>query len=149
MSEWSEGYVSDIEYTFGFYRRMAPSHLRFLAAVTGYQLADEKGLNVAELGCGQGLGTLLLAASNPDGRFFGFDFNPVQIARARGIAAEAAIDNVTFRENSFAELAAAPAGDMPDFDLVVCHGVYSWITPENRAAIVTFLRRKLKPGGFL
>ena len=37
--------------------------------------------------------------------------------------------------------------DVPDF--VGLHGVWSWISNANRAAVVEFLRRKLKPGGVL
>jgi len=38
---------------------------------------------------------------------------------------------------------------LPDFDYIGIHGIWSWISDENRAAIVDFIRRKLKVGGVL
>ncbi len=48
---------------------------------------------------------------------------------------------------SFADFCARP--DLPDFDYIGIHGIWSWISDENRAVIVDFLRRKLKVGGVL
>ena len=41
------------------------------------------------------------------------------------------------------------ATDLPDFDFIGLHGIWSWISDENRAVIVDFIRRKLKVGGVL
>jgi SAM-dependent methyltransferase len=38
---------------------------------------------------------------------------------------------------------------MPDFDYIGLHGIWSWISDENRAVIVDFIRKKLKVGGVL
>jgi SAM-dependent methyltransferase len=101
-----------------------------------------------ELGCGQGFSANLLAAANPDSRFFATDFNPAQIAGARKLAADAGLPNVRFFDHAFAEFADEPA--LPaEFDIISLHGIYSWISAENRAAIVDFIRRRLKVGGLL
>ncbi len=39
--------------------------------------------------------------------------------------------------------------DLPDFDYIGIHGIWSWISEENRAVIVDFIGRKLKVGGVL
>jgi hypothetical protein len=36
---------------------------------------------------------------------------------------------------------------LPEFDVIVANGVWSWISHENRAAIVNIVRRKLAAGG--
>ena len=46
----------------------------------------------------------LIAAANPQGRFYANDFNPAHIVFARDLAREARLDNVTFLENFFDEL---------------------------------------------
>jgi hypothetical protein len=51
------------------------------------------------------------------------------------------------RDDAFAEFAARP--DLPDFDYIGLHGIWSWISDENRTCIVDFVRRKLKVGGVL
>jgi SAM-dependent methyltransferase len=49
-------------------------------------------------------------------------------------------------DESFAEFASR---DLPEFDYIGLHGIWSWISDENRAVIVDFIRRKLKVGGVL
>jgi hypothetical protein len=39
--------------------------------------------------------------------------------------------------------------DIGEFDYIVAHGVLTWVSPATRAALVTFARTKLKPGGLL
>ena len=139
---WTAGYVSDIAYTLGFYREMAPPMLDYALALGG--IAGPAGaIRYCELGCGRGYGTTLMAAANPDSSFVGIDFNPEHIREARELAARAAIDNVQFIEASFAEVDPG----LGDFDVIALHGVYSWVSPAVRADIVAFLRTRLAPGG--
>lgn len=148
MRSWSQGYVADIPYAAGFYHHQAPVTLSLAAMVAGFEApAFDGGFEYCELACGQGLTATLLAAANPKGRFTAIDFNPAHIAHARELADRHGFDNLTFLENSFEELVAAPVGTLPQFDVVTLHGVYSWVSPDTRAAIVEFLRRYLKPGG--
>ena len=37
--------------------------------------------------------------------------------------------------------------DLPDFDFIGLHGIWSWVSDKNRQVIVDFIRRKLKVGG--
>lgn len=145
---WTDGYVSEIAYTHGFYRELAPNLLAH-AALAGNQSAPDPAqpLTYCELGCGQGVTTNLLAACNPHIQFYANDFNPSQIAGARQLAAEAGSGNVHFLDSSFAEM--VDRTDLPDFDIIVLHGVYSWISAENRQAIVRFIDRRLKVGGLV
>ena len=148
--DWSDGYVSDVGYTTGFYRELAPSFLHFAALIQGQAAPDPaQPFTYCELGCGQGFATNVLAAAYPHGRFVGIDFNPAQIANARRLAADGGLDNVTFRDDSFRQAADLPADDLPMFDFVTLHGIYSWVSPENRQALVRFIERKLKPGGLV
>jgi hypothetical protein len=39
--------------------------------------------------------------------------------------------------------------NLPDFDIIALHGIWSWISDENRAVIVELARRKLAVGGML
>ncbi len=151
--EWSDGYRTDLEYTFGLYPFLNPDTLLLACVMQGFRppasilsggANDNRGLVYCELGCGQGVTLNLLAARDPGGRYFGIDYNPNQVANARGFAKAGGINNVTFLEESFSDLDKV---DMPDCDIVVLHGIWTWISDEMRAHIVNFLRRKLKPGG--
>ena len=150
--DWRMGYRTDVEYTFGFYPALNPDSLMLAATLRGVRppaeiVSDGKGrrrLTYCELGCGQGLTINLMAARDPDGRYFGVDYNPAQIRNARSLAAAAGHTNLTLIEESFENL---HQHELPDFDIVVLHGIYSWVSPAVRASIVQFLRRKLKAGG--
>ena len=133
MSSWTAGYVLDIQYTSGFYRELAPALLGYVALSQGIRPTSlPDGATYCELACGQGFGTNLIAASNPGLKVWGFDFNPAQIANARRLASKAGLTNVTFGDESFEQMANAPEGTYPPFDVITLHGIYSWISAENR-----------------
>src|SRR5690554_933245 len=147
MTDWSGGYVWDIEYQPGFYREQAPALLDLVCLLRGIEPPSHAAgrFRYCELGCGTGLGINLLAAANPASEFVAVDFKPAHIARARSLADGAGLENVRFVESSFEDL-AAEADDEP-FDYVTLHGVWRWIAPAARAAITDFPRRRLRPGG--
>jgi SAM-dependent methyltransferase len=143
---WSSGYVSDVEYLPGLYVEQAPGHVILTCLLNGIappRLGPD--FTYCELGCGQGVTALVIAAANPGIQVVATDFNPAHIARARDAAAMAGIDNITFLELSFADMAQGQG--LPDFDMVTLHGVWSWIGAADRAHIAAFLSRRLKPGG--
>ncbi|WP_188261083.1 class I SAM-dependent methyltransferase [Azospirillum tabaci] len=155
MNGWSDGYNADIAYTHGAYRELAPGYLAYVCLLNGIRPPrTDRPFRYCELGCGQGMTLNILAATHPQGRFTGIDFNPLHIAGARRLAEEAELPNVAFYERSFQQVAAdgLPAeqgGDREGFDIIALHGVYSWISPENRQAVVDILERMLKPGGLV
>ncbi len=144
---WAEGYVVDIGYTHGYFRELSPATLSFVSLLGGLQAVDiAQPYTYYELGCGNGLSSVLHAAANPQGRFVGVDFNPTHIHNARKLAGDCGVENVRFLEKSFGELLET---DLPDAEIIALHGVWSWISDEHRRQIVEFIRRRLKPGGIV
>lgn len=149
MQTWMEGYESDIEYTIGYYREQEPNFLALCAATHGVQTLDlEKPFTYLELGCGYGMTSLLMAANYPHAQFIAVDFNPTHIAKARHLVAEAGLTNVTFLEKSFAQLAEDPES-LPQCDFISLHGIFTWVSDENRQHIVDICERHLKSGGIV
>jgi SAM-dependent methyltransferase len=146
---WSSGYVTELDYTHGFYNELAPSHLRFAALSKGFRshtdIAD--GITYCELGCGQGFTANVLAAANPEVEFYATDFNPAHTYNAQRLANEASLPNVHFFDDSFAEFEQRT--DLPQFNVISLHGIYSWVAKEHRDTIVRFIDRRLKPGGLV
>jgi 2-polyprenyl-3-methyl-5-hydroxy-6-metoxy-1,4-benzoquinol methylase len=69
----------------------------WLPALDGVVPKLKKGARVADVGCGHGASTLLMAKAFPKSRFVGFDYHVPSIARARQLAKEAGLsDRVTF-----------------------------------------------------
>jgi SAM-dependent methyltransferase len=148
--DWTAGYASDIEYTAGFYQQQSPLFLHFASAINGYEpVALDRPFTYCELGFGRGVTVNVLAAANPQGRFYAADFNPAHVAGATDLAAAAGLNNLTLLENSFAELAEGKVANLPPFDFITLHGIYTWVNAENRRHIVNFLERYLKPGGIV
>src|ERR1700756_1679751 len=71
------------------------------------------GAKVADVGCGHGASTIVMAQAYPNSRFFGFDYPEPSIERARQLATDAGgADRTTF------EVASAKAFPGEDYDLV-------------------------------
>ena len=143
MNGWTEGYVSEIDYTFGYYAELNP--LRIMVPFLNVGLAPPDIATACELGFGQGLSVNIHAAASKI-HWFGTDFNPAHAAFAQSLA-EASGSGAQLFDQSFAEFCARP--DLPDFDYIGLHGIWSWVSPQNQQIIVDFIRRKLKVGGVL
>lgn len=143
--DWTEGYV-DVGYTHDFYRELTPTLHRFalLSRSIDPGNVDLDRISYCELGCGHGFSTALLAAAHPQAEFHANDFLPSHISYARKLVAEAGTKNVHFYDDSFEEFAGR---DLPQFDVITLHGVYTWVNEENRRHIVDFIARRLKVGG--
>jgi SAM-dependent methyltransferase len=143
--DWTAGYVTELEYTYGYYRELSPSLLRLACLSAGIAPPSVRHLHYLELGFGQGLSINIHAAAL-DGEFWGTDFNPSQVAHARALT-EVSGSGAKLFEDSFADFAARP--DLPDFDIIGLHGIWTWISDENGRLVVDIIRRKLRAGGIL
>jgi SAM-dependent methyltransferase len=85
----------------------------WIPALDGVQEKLERGGSVADVGCGHGASTIIMAEAFPNSQFFGFDYHEASIERAREAAEQAGVaDRITF--------AVASAKDYPGtgYDLV-------------------------------
>lgn len=150
MTQWSAGYVADIEYEPGLFRWQAPAHLDLVCLLNGIEPpGTDDDFAWCELGCGQGITANVVAAANPKATIHAVDFHPAHIARARAAAKAAGLTNVSFHETSFESLAERTGPELPVFDYITLHGVYSWVGAEAKQAIVRFIASHLKPGGLV
>ena len=147
VSSELSGYVTDIPYVAGFKPMLAPAWLDFVALLGGRRPPGRSGgFAWCDLGCGQGVTAAILAATHPDGVFHGIDAMAVHVDHAVGLVAEAGATNAHFHA---ADFSAALARQLPRFDYIVAHGVYSWVDVEIRASVRHFIDRRLKPGGLV
>src|SRR3974390_913686 len=69
----------------------------WIPSLTDVQKKLESGAKVADVGCGKGASTLLMARAFPNSQFFGFDYHDMSIEGARETAKrEGLADRVTF-----------------------------------------------------
>jgi 2-polyprenyl-3-methyl-5-hydroxy-6-metoxy-1,4-benzoquinol methylase len=86
---------------------------RWIPALTGVEGKLRTGATVADVGCGHGASTVIMARAYPKSTFFGFDYHGPSIEHARKVAADAGLQSrVTF------EVAEAKAYPGSDYDLV-------------------------------
>ncbi len=141
MDSWSEGYVAEVGYTHGYYPELNP--LRLKLALLFSELAFPAVETACELGFGQGLSIATHAAASPV-QWHGTDFNPAQASQALDLV-RASGASARLRDEAFADYCHRT--DLPDFDFIALHGIWTWVSEANRELIVAFLQHKLKPGG--
>jgi SAM-dependent methyltransferase len=110
----------------------------WIPALSDVQQKLEAGARVADVGCGKGASTILMAKAFPKSRFFAFDYHDKSIEAARESAQRAGVaDRVTF------EVAKAKEYPGKDYDLVaVFDSLHDMGDPAGAAAHVRGSLRK-------
>ncbi len=120
-----------------------PDYLAAAAALQGLEPPDAAAPRVLEIGCGNGYNLLGMAAVAPRGTFVGFDLAGAAVEAGRALADAAALRNVRLEQG---DILTWPR-DGETYDFIFCHGVYSWVPPPVRAALLDLIGKRLAPGG--
>jgi len=112
----------------------------WIPALDGVEAKLKAGAKVADVGCGHGASTILMAQAYPESRFYGFDYHSDSIDQARLKAQAAGVtDRVQF------EVAAAKSYPGSDYDFVAFFDcLHDMGDPAGAAAHV---RASLAPSG--
>jgi SAM-dependent methyltransferase len=111
----------------------------WLPALDGVVSKLERGAKVADIGCGTGQSTFIMARAFPSSTFVGYDFHPPSIEHATAYARTNGAENIRFEVDR--------AKDFParDLDLVTCFDVLHDLGDPVGAA--AHIHRSLKPDG--
>ena len=113
----------------------------WIPALDGVRAKLEAGALVADVGCGRGLSTLLMAKEFPRSEFHGYDFHPPSVEAAREKARDAGLENARF------EVATAKQTPGHGYDLVaIFDALHDMGDPVGAASRV---RDALAPAGTL
>jgi SAM-dependent methyltransferase len=124
-----------------FFRPSYQTHLvsEWIPALDGVEAQLRAGARVADVGCGYGISTMIMAEAYPKSQFFGFDYHAASIEDARAMAEARGLENVRF------EIATAKDFPGKDYDFVtIFDALHDMGDPVGAAAHV---RSALKPGG--
>ncbi len=135
-----------------FAKELAPSFIDHVCLSGGFApppgspLGEGLGAGFAwcELHCGSAATATILASCNPLGDFHAIDARPELLDKGRALAKDGNVRNITFHE---AGIEAALGKTLPAFDYIVLNGIYSWVPLQERALVLAFVRKFLKPGG--
>ena len=113
-TEWGEHHPCLFDGTERFFRAGYNANLidSWLPALDGVVDKLRSGAKVADVGCGHGVSTILMATTYPDSEFVGYDYHPESIDAAREKAAKAGAANARF------EVADAVSYGGDGFDLI-------------------------------
>jgi SAM-dependent methyltransferase len=114
----------------------------WIPALDGVQAKLEAGAQVADVGCGHGASTLIMAQAYPNSTFVGFDYHQPSVQHARQVAANAGL-----AERCRFQVAPASAYPGAGYDLVtVFDALHDMGDPVGAAA---HIRQSLAPDGTL
>jgi SAM-dependent methyltransferase len=114
----------------------------WIPALDGVQAKLEAGARVADVGCGHGASTILMAQAHPSSTFVGFDYHQPSIRHAQQVAANAGL-----AERCRFEVATASAYPGAGYDLVAVFDALHDMGDPVRAA--AHIRQSLAPDGTL
>jgi len=112
--EWGDHHACLFHGTERFFRASYNSSLlnAWLPALDGVTAKLQKGARVADVGCGHGASTILMAKAYPKSTFVGIDYHPGSIETARQRAKDAGVTNARF------EAADATSYNGDPYDLI-------------------------------
>ena len=120
-----------------------PDHLAALGRLFGMQPPPIDRCRVLELGCATGGNLLPMAERLPDSHFVGIDYSQAQLIEGQRTASQLELHNVELRHADIADL----PDDLGPFDYIICHGVFSWVSPALQDKILGICRGALTPQG--
>lgn len=130
-------------YTSQAFSYAGPGHLRAVAHLYGMQTVPLAQARVLELGCASGGNLLPFALAYPDATVVGVDISSVQIAHGRQVVQDLGVGNLQLHALDLHAITA----DFGQFDYIIVHGVFSWVPPEVKQAILRICRENLSPLG--
>ncbi|WP_420136310.1 methyltransferase regulatory domain-containing protein [Sphingomonas sp.] len=125
-------------------RKTHPDRMAVLAKLHGLDPPAIDTARVLQIGGGDGLDAIALAAAYPRAEFVNFDIAEQPIGRGRRWSEAAALSNVRHLVLNILEAAERLDGT---FDYISAHGIYAWVPDVVRAAVMPLIRRRLSPNG--
>ncbi len=133
-------YVSSVDFS--------PVRLSYAAALrtvrprqtgTNFTYANFSCTNADELIC--------LAASNPEGQFWGLVATAGLADAARNMALQRGVTNISFLSGPVGTAVTAPSSQFPQLDYLFCDATEGTLSPADRAALFSFASQNVKPSG--
>lgn len=140
--EITEAYDKRV-YTSNAFPFSSPGHLRAAAHLYGLTSVPLENARVLEMGCAGGGNLLPFAVAYPNAHVVGIDLSSVQVEQGQQVVRALGLKNLHLHAMSLTDITP----EFGQFDYIVAHGVFSWVPPEVREAMMRILRENLSPEG--
>ena len=120
-----------------------PDRLATNAWLFGMEPASVTECRVLELGCGAGQNLIPMAYVLPNAQFLGIELAARPVEYGRQIIADLGLANVELRQ---LDICSAGQG-LGEFDFIIAHGVYTWVSREVREEVLRICSAHLAPHG--
>jgi SAM-dependent methyltransferase len=135
----------EVPYPTAVFPQATPDRLATIARLHGLSSPDIANARILEIGGGDALNLLAVAAAYPGVTALSFDLAGTAVERGRRWAELAGIGNVAIEQMDL--LDAAAGAIKGEYDYIVAHGVYAWVPEPVRAALLRLIGRVLAPNG--
>jgi SAM-dependent methyltransferase/methyltransferase-like protein len=125
------------------YAQTHPAHLAALGTLLGLTPTQPALCSVLELGCTDGGNLIPMAVAYPQSKFVGVDLSATQIEMGQSRIAALGLTNISLLHKNILDIDA----QFGQFDYILAHGIYSWVPPDVRDALLAICGRNLTPQG--
>ncbi|MDQ1468916.1 MAG: hypothetical protein QOJ99_396 [Bryobacterales bacterium] len=132
-----------IEYPAKPFLQCHSDRLAIMARLFGLTPHPPESARILEVGCGDGINLVAAAITMPKARFTGVDLSRAAILRGIKLVRELGLKNIRLQQRDFRTL----TDRTQPFHYVVVHGLYSWVPPDVRDALLDTIKAVLAPNG--
>ena len=133
----------ELPYTCSAMPYAQPDRLATLATLFGMTPPAVATCRVLELGCCDGSNIIATAHQLPQATCCGIDLSAQQIAKGQALVKALGLSNITLKQLNILEVKE----DLGQFDYIIAHGIYSWVSALVQAKIFQICQQHLAPQG--
>lgn len=120
-----------------------PNRFATTAILFGMHPTPVTHCRVLELGGGDGANLIPMAFNLPDSEFVGIGLDAAEVKRANEKITALKLKNIKISHTNLNDVTK----EIGSFDYIIANGIYSWVTPEERASVLRIMRDALTPNG--
>jgi hypothetical protein len=148
----------EVAYPTAIFAQTHPDRMAAIARAAGHAAPPIETARVLEIGGGDGMNLIALAVAYPLARFTSFDLAATAVDRGLQWCEALGLGNLELLTLDIMDAAERLQGP---FDYIITHGVYAWVPPAVRSALMALIGRLLtadgvafvsynaQPGGYL
>jgi SAM-dependent methyltransferase len=133
-----------VAYPTAIFAQTHPDRMAAIARAAGHVAPPVETARVLEIGGGDGMNLIALAVAYPRARFTSFDLAATAVQRGLEWREALGLGNLELLTLDIMDAAERLQGP---FDYIVAHGVYAWVPPPVRSALMALIGRLLAPDG--